>query len=190
VPIEPELGAARERLARVREEVAAVLAGCPEPLRNERPRRDSWSVGECALHLLETNRIYLDKADAVIARERATGRTGAGPFRYGAFARWFAAQMEPGTRNLPAPKPFRPKRREAGPGVAAELDASLARLDEALQRADGLDLAKAKVPSPVSPLIRFPLGVGLPMLVAHTERHLRQMERCMAAIAAGNAASG
>ncbi|MBZ0268769.1 DinB family protein [bacterium] len=185
----PELAVARERLAHVRGQVAAVLAACRGPALNQRPGERQWSVGECAVHVLRANLAYLDKAEEAIRRERARGRTGRPPFRYGTFPRWFLGQMGPGARNLPAPKPFRPERRTAGPEVAEELDASLARLDDALRSAEGLDLARVKLPSPVSPLIRFPLGIALPMLVVHTERHLRQMERCMAAIAAGNAAS-
>jgi len=185
----PVPAAARERLAHVRGQVAAVLAACRGPAWNQRPGAGQWSVGECALHVLRTNQGYLDGAEEAIRRERARGRTGSPPFRYGALSRWFLGQMAPGSRNLPAPKVFRPKPGGVEPEVAQELEASLVRLDEALRNAEGLDLAKVKVVSPVSPLIRFPLGITLPLLVVHTERHLRQMERCMAAIAAGNATS-
>jgi len=175
------LQADRARLERVRSELADVLDGRGAETLNWRPAPNRWSVGEVALHVATVNTGYLDRVETVVARERARGRTGSEPFRYGRFARWFLAQMEPAnTRRLPAPKVFRPRRREVTEGIGAELDATLARLDRALERAEGLDLARAKVATPVTPLLRFPLGIVLRMLVAHTERHLRQMEWVLA----------
>ena len=43
-----------------------------------------------------------------------------------------------------------------------------------LQRANGLDLERARVTSIASRWVRFPLGTGFALIAAHERRHLRQ----------------
>jgi len=49
-----------------------------------------------------------------------------------------------------------------------------------LRQANGLDLARARVSSPVARWIRMPLGSGFAMMVAHERRHLQQARRVIA----------
>jgi len=50
-----------------------------------------------------------------------------------------------------------------------------------LRQANGLDLARARVSSPVTRWIRMPLGSGFAMMVAHQRRHLAQARRVLSA---------
>jgi hypothetical protein len=45
------------------------------------------------------------------------------------------------------------------------------------QSADGLDLARIKVPTPISRLIRLSLGMTFAQVAAHERRHLDQAWR-------------
>ena len=46
-----------------------------------------------------------------------------------------------------------------------------------MQRADGLDLARVKVASPISRLLRMSLGAMFAQAAAHGRRHLEQARR-------------
>ena len=46
-----------------------------------------------------------------------------------------------------------------------------------LRQANGLDLARARVSSPVVTWIRFPLGTSLAFTTSHERRHLWQARR-------------
>ena len=178
--LDRELPAAMDRVVALRERLRRNCEGLTVAQLNWRPAEDVWSVGECVLHLLATDRGYLDRIETAIERGRAAGKTAQGPFRYGWFGRWFLAQLEPPPkRRFPAPRVFRPARRETGPEAVQELDASLGRLLDAMSAAGGLDLAGIKVVTPVSPLLRFQLGIVLQILPAHTDRHLGQIERTL-----------
>jgi hypothetical protein len=67
------------------------------------------------------------------------------------------------------------------PGPPAEVLAEFAKLQgelvRLLRRAHGLDLARVKVPSPVTSLLRLSLGQWFHFLAAHERRHLWQAEQ-------------
>ena len=46
--------------------------------------------------------------------------------------------------------------------------------------ADGVDLARERVPSPALRLLRFPVGIWLMAMPLHTLRHLEQAQRVRA----------
>lgn len=178
--LDRELPAAMDRVVALRERLRRTCDGLSTAQLNWRSAVGVWSVGECLLHLLETDRRYLDRTEAAIERGRAAGKTSQGPFRYGWLGRWFLAQLEPPPkRRLPAPGMFRPAQRDTGPETVREFDASLARLLDAMRSAGGLDLAGIRVVTPVSPLLRLQLGIVLQALPAHADRHLGQIERVL-----------
>jgi hypothetical protein len=151
---------------------------------NWRPGTQSWSIAECLDHLSVTARAVVSKMKPVIADGRARGITGSGPFKYGWFSRWFEAEMEPP-----------PRRRTRTPTVfeitansdhqkGDVLAAFRATGDEwlaVLESARGLDLRKVKTTSPVTSLLRFPLGAYFRVSTAHERRHLWQAEQVITA---------
>ncbi|MGE5176740.1 MAG: DinB family protein [Hyphomicrobiales bacterium] len=142
-----------------------------------RPGRNAWSIAECFLHMEVTARLYLDAIDLGIERARARGVTATAPYRHPWLARWFVRSFEPPPAiRFPAPRPFRPTP-PPEPPFAPILDEFL-RLGEAirtrLDAAKGLDLGRARVVSPASPLIRLSLGLAFSLLAVHERRHLYQ----------------
>jgi hypothetical protein len=151
---------------------------------NWRPGPDRWSIAECLVHLNVAVMITLPALDRAIEDGRARGLMRQGPFHYGWFATWMARSMEPP-----------PKRRsktfkifEVPPGVAhspgrvlPEFRAVRDQLAERVRAADGLDLRRIKVISPVTRLLRLPLGAYLWFVLAHERRHLWQARQVRAA---------
>ncbi|HEX8272254.1 MAG TPA: DinB family protein [Longimicrobiaceae bacterium] len=154
---------ARERFGAL---TGAQLAWRPEPGR--------WSIAECLDHLHVTGEEVLAQVDAAIARGRARGLAGSPPFRYGWLGPWFVRANSPSGRPVRAPGVFRP--REGRPPTGA-LDDFLALQDElaaALERARGLDLARVRARSPVTPLLRIGIGSWFEVVAVHQRRHLAQ----------------
>lgn len=87
--------------------------------------------------------------------------------------------MEPPPgRRFRAPKSFRPTKRHLF--TSETVDVFLELQDEfvsQLRRAQGVDLRRAKIRSPASPLIRFSLGIGFALIAAHARRHLWQAQQ-------------
>jgi hypothetical protein len=77
-------------------------------------------------------------------------------------------------------------RREA---VLAELIASRGRILERVRQSVGLNIKRAIVVSPVSRLIRVPLGAYLAFLAAHDRRHLWQARQVREASGFGQLAT-
>lgn len=151
---------------------------------NWRPAPGRWSVAECLVHLTVTAEQVCAKVRPAIARGRERGLTGSGPFRYGWLARWFEASMEPPPRRrFSTPKNFLPA---AGSeyriaDVVNAFEAAGAEYEACLRAARGMDLQRIKVSSPVSSLIRFPLGGYVRAQTAHERRHLWQAEEVLKA---------
>lgn len=167
-----------------REHASRLTRGLSQEQFNWRPAPGRWSVAECLVHLTVTATQICAKTRTAIARGRERGLTGSGPFRYGWLSQWFEASMEPPPRRrLPTAKVFEPT-----PGsdyriedVLKDFEAAGAEYQECLRTARGLDLQRIKVPSPVSSLIRFPLGGYFRGQTAHERRHLWQAEQVLKA---------
>jgi hypothetical protein len=148
-----------------------------------RPEPGRWSIGECFGHLNATNRFALVALETGIAKGRARGKTGQGPFQYGFVSRKFIASQEPPvTKKFMAPKKFLPS-------ADIDIDVTLAefrRIEGELKRltreADGLHLARVKIELPALPAIlrvfvKMPLGGQLLLTTTHDRRHLWQAEQ-------------
>jgi hypothetical protein len=175
----PELQEMLRQIDAIKADGHAVCAGLSELQFNWRPEEGRWSVAECLVHLNRSVTATLPAFDRAIADGRVKGRTakGGGPVRYGWFSRWMIGSMEPP-----------PKRRmktfpifavpvggtHAIGRVLPEFVAVRDQLAERVRSADGLDLQGNRTVSPVTRLLRMPLGAYLQFVIAHDRRHLWQ----------------
>jgi hypothetical protein len=171
----------RQQFERISQDADALV----EPLTDEQfnwcPRPDSWSVAQCVEHLNTTARLYLPQLDEAIANAIRRGTYGEGPFSYNVFGRFFTAAMEPPARfRLTAPKPFLPPPARPRSEVMAAFRAYQVQFTDRLRQANGLDLARAKVRSPTTTWLRFSLGSGFALMLAHERRHLWQARNIVA----------
>lgn len=170
----PELEARRSDYQAAAAEARERFGGLTEAQLAWRPEPGRWSIAECLDHLHVTGEEVLAQVEAAVARGWARGTTGSPPFRYGWLGPWFVRANAPSGRPVPTPKVFRP--REGRPPVGA-LDDFLALQEElaaALERADGLDLARVRARSPVTPLLRIGIGSWFEVIAVHQARHLAQ----------------
>ncbi len=185
-PLAAELEGCRRAYRRAAEEAADLLAGVDDERFNARPSKGAWSAAECLSHLVVSGEALLPVLDEAIRRGREREVLGHGPFRYGRLGEWFVRQAggdgsRPSMR-VPAPRLYRPvpRRHAVGPTLREFHDLQEALADR-LQLSSGLDLARVRARSPVTPLIRLGLGQWYRLVAGHQLRHLGQARRALEA---------
>lgn len=155
-----------------------VTEGLNEERFNWRPQPGQWSIEECLAHLLIAGNWEIRAIEDAIGHAKARGLTGAGPFRYGPIERMVVRKTEPPVkRKFTAPRHFRPLHEQPVTAVLPSFLHLQSQLSLLAQSADGLDLARVKVATPISRLIRLSLGMTFAQVAAHERRHLDQAWR-------------
>ena len=173
------LAASARQFEATKREAATLVAGMSDAQLNWRPAK-RWSVGQCLMHLATGTDAVLPAIDRAIGKAREQGwPRPAGPVRFGWMARMMVGSMEPPPKRLMKTWPiFEPPtevlRRD---DVLQALNAARDRILERTRQAEALDYRRAIVVSPVSWLIRIPLGGYLAFLAAHDRRHLYQAQQ-------------
>ncbi|MBI4263498.1 MAG: DinB family protein [Acidobacteria bacterium] len=176
--LSPEIDAFRRQFEQLALDADALVAPLSDRQFHWQPRPDAWSVAQCIDHLNVTARLYLPMLDEGVADAIRRGMYNAGPYTYNWIGRFLVYLVAPSTRvRARAPKPFQPAAGRPRHDVMAAFRAYQVQYIDRLRQANGLDLARARVSSPLARWIRMPLGSGFAMMVAHEQRHLAQARR-------------
>jgi hypothetical protein len=171
----PELEEYRRQFEAIKQDAQDLIAGLTEAQFNWRPEPGRWSIAECLEHLNVTARLYLPRLRAALEQARARQWFGQGPFRYGFIGTWFVKFTEPPPKTkVKAPKRFQPPPDQPLRQVTADFLAFQEEFLAFVRAANGVDLGRAKVPSPGLRWLRFGLGQGIALMTAHERRHLWQ----------------
>jgi hypothetical protein len=174
----PEIELYRRQFEQIQEQASEVTAGLNEALFNWRPSPEQWSIEECLAHLTMVGQWELRAIEQAIEEGRKRGLTGQGPFEYGAIDRFVVHQMEPPVRSpLPAPRHFIPLHGQPLTAVLPTFNHVQSQLVLQLERAEGLDLRRVKVATPISRFLKLSLGAMFAQIAAHERRHLDQAWR-------------
>ncbi len=140
------------------------------------PAAGVWSVAACVEHLVETGAAYYPRIAEGILRAKPLPASEAPPFRPTLAGRLFYLFVRPDRRwKVPTPPAFRPPSPEGAPEAGARFLDQQRELLALIRRADGRDL-RAKFASPLARWLRFTVGEGLWLMIAHQQRHLRQAQ--------------
>ena len=175
--LQPELVLYLKDIDRAREMLAQILEGLSDDQFRQRPALREWSVAECIEHLNVTARATAPKFEDALDKGRRKKMLSSGAFKYSRLGRWFVdnAIDYPPRRRFKAPRVFAPTAdTHDRQRIVADFEASQIQLIGFIQRADGLDLKRVKVVSPVSRLFRLSLGQYLRLATGHQLRHLHQ----------------
>ena len=180
--LSPEIEEFRRGFEQLSADGDALVAGLSEAQFSWHPAPDRWSVAQCIDHLNATAREYLPRLDDGIAEAIRRGLYRPGPYTYMWTGRLLVYLSGPdsGVR-AKAPKAFIPPPNRPRQEIMAAFRAYQVQYIDRLRQANGLDLARARVRSPVTRLIRMPLGSAFAMTVAHERRHLAQAQRVLTA---------
>ena len=189
----PDLQEMLRQLEGIKADGHAVCAGLTESQFNWRPGEGRWSIAECLVHLNRAVSATLPAFDRAISEGRAKGRTapgGGGPARYGWFSRWMIGSMEPPPKRRMKTFPIFQVPVGGSHAIVRVLPEFVAvrdQLAERVRQADGLDLRKNRTVSPVTRLLRMPLGAYLQFVITHDRRHLWQARQVRNALGFGSA---
>lgn len=174
----PELQQHLVTLDRLREDTRALTQPLTREQFNWHAEPGEWSIGQCLDHLNVTGFLLLPRLETAVERGRAEGLTGSPPFRYGPFGRLFSYMMRPNPRlRLSTPRAYAPAMQHEPELVVPRFMDLQQRLEHVVHEADGLDLKRIRLSSPVRRLMRFSLGIWLDATLAHERRHLVQAQR-------------
>ena len=140
---------------------------------------DSWSVGECLSHLINSNNLYLNKFYTILDTY-PSGNERDFPYKQSFLGKLIAKGVDPS--NLKKAKTFKvffPASSNIKKNIIDEYVKSSERLIGLVGKIRHLDLKKIKLSSPVNILIRQNLGDPLIIIPLHDERHLNQAKRVM-----------
>lgn len=181
--LEPELAHAISQVDEISGVARRLVDGLHDAQLSWRPAADRWSIADCLSHLETTTSSYLPSIDRALERGRAAAATGRGPFRHGFLGNWLVRTFEPPARvRLRSPRVFRPPPTADPRTVLATFLQSQDALTRRIRGADGLHLARVKVVSPVTPLLKLSVGQCFRLLAAHQRRHLWQAQRVRDAV--------
>ena len=176
----PEIDEFRMQFERLSAEADVLAAPLTDSQFAWRPAPNVWSLGECLDHLNATARMYLPVMDEGIAEAIRRGLYGSGPYVYNSIGRLLVYVLGPPARvRVKAPGEFLPAPGRRRHEVLAAFRAYQVQYIDRLRQANGLDLARARVSSPVARWLRIPLGSSFALMIAHERRHLAQARRVM-----------
>lgn len=176
----PELQNYREQFLQAQRDIAELVDGMNDGQFNWRPGEDEWSAAECIDHLMSIGTLMMRKLDEGIETATENDWRSEGPFKYRFLGNFFV--------KLAGPRKDMSKGSVKTPGLYAPTsNHTISRLQEAftglqddflerLDRANGLDLARARMSSPAAWFIRLSLGQWFALLAGHQTRHFQQAQ--------------
>jgi hypothetical protein len=178
--LSPEIEEFRRGFEQLSLDADALVADLSEAQFSWHPAPDRWSVAQCIDHLNATAREYLPRLDEGIAEAIRRGLYRPGPYTYMWSGRLlvYLSRPDSGVR-AKSPKAFVPAPNRPRQEIMAAFRAYQVQYVDRLRQANGLDLGRARVASPVSRWISMSLGSGFALMVVHERRHLAQAQRVL-----------
>ncbi|MEO1088599.1 MAG: DinB family protein [Acidobacteriota bacterium] len=165
-----------------RAQCEALAAGLDETSANRQPRPGKWSPAENLAHLSLVAAGYFPRLDKALVTGRAKGRTGAAPFERKSFIGGLLIRiLDPAKKTkLKAPGAFKPSQSSLDWGATQrQFHADIDRFIELAHAADGLDLDRCRLPTPIAPWPRLTAAEAFTVHSLHIPRHLDQAQRAI-----------
>jgi DinB superfamily len=177
-PLDADLQEYRRQIETVTDDARELLDGLSQAQINWSAAPGHWSIAECLDHLTVTNREMLESIKNAINDARTKGLTGRGPFRHGMIGNMIVRSMEPPVKmKFKAPGIFKPRAEQSLEVVARDFFAVQDEVLGIINEANGINLARAKVTSPVLKWMKLSLGQAFGLIATHERRHLWQARR-------------
>ena len=177
------------RYTEAKSNIHGLVAGLNDAQFNARPQPNYWSVAECLDHLVVIGSQTVPKLRDGIRVAEEKGWRSPGPYRYGWVGNYFVKLTGPTDdarkRKFKAPKQYTPTSNHSISRIVKAFSGLQDELIETARSANGVDLGRVKVPSPVTSLLKLSLGQWLTLLAGHQERHFLQAKDVRAAIEGG-----
>ena len=182
----PQLQSYHDRFAEARDAMRDLAAELAEDIAAKSPATDAWSVVQIIEHMCVVGGLLLPRIDVGIEEAIVRNLRSDGPFKYPPMSRIIIRAVSPLTHEkqsrMRVPRIYRPEERRTLAEASARFIVLQEDFMERCENADGLDIARVALGSPVTPMIRLRLGAWFESLATHQERHFGQIERALAAL--------
>lgn len=169
----------REGFGKQRQRIQEAFGGLTTEQLAWRPDEKSWSVGECLHHIWMTNDKYLANLDRVIREADRKEKPGE-EYKSSWMGTRFIEMVGPtGGKNTPVPKVLMPEKGKFPKDIASLLADQMEAFQEFIDESKNTDLRRTKMSSPITKVVRLPLGDVFIALQGHNERHINQAVRVM-----------
>ena len=155
------------------EDVEALFDTLSEAQVTWKPAPGVWSIAECVEHLIVMGRLYYPRIGEAIQRSDRVAGTPP-PHRPTLMGRLMHWLVRPGGLKVKTFGLFRPNPMAVDAGTGQRFLRQQDELIDLIRRAGSVDLNSATFGSPLTQLLRFNVGDGLRIVVAHQRRHLQQ----------------
>jgi hypothetical protein len=175
-PLVAELESYRQQYEAIRADAQGLVEGLTEAQFNWRNEAGRWSIAECLAHLNATGQVFLPRLDRAMKRAREEQRLSAGPYRHGFIGNFLVRQIDAPIKRLKtkSPKMFAPMPEHLSSVVVPAFATLQEEILRRIEQANGLDLGRVKIASPISKLVKLSLGQWFAFIAAHERRHLWQ----------------
>jgi len=138
---------------------------------------DSWSIGECLSHLVNSNKLYLNKFNSILNSQKIDEQKDF-PYKQTLLGTMITNGVDPANvKKTKTFKVFFPKESNIEQNIIDDYIKKSKELISLTERMKHIDLKKIKFSSPANILIRLNLGDPIIFIPKHDERHLNQAER-------------
>lgn len=175
-----ELEEYRRQFIAIQDDAKAMLANLNNEQFNWCSQPGIWSIAQCIDHLNVTGKIYGANIDKKIAEAHTQQQFNQGPFQQKWLDNLFIKALEPPVkRKFKAPKQFVPQADKPLDVVSEEFLSVQEQYITRLQDANGLNLTRIKLASPVISLLKMTLLGVFGLVLAHERRHLWQAHQVL-----------
>ena len=176
--LNPQLQGFIDEIQGVKKDAQKLVQELNERQFNWIPEPGSWFIAECLDHLTVVGSKLLPLINDAVDRARKVRLFSQGPFNAGFLGRRFIRSQEPPVkRRVKTFKQYIPPRDHPLDEVILRFMRLQDQIIDRIRAANGLDLERIKISSPVSKLIRFNLAVWFAATAAHERRHLWQAKQ-------------
>lgn len=171
---------------KIRDEAALFAQATTREVFNAPPAAGRWSAAQCFAHLNVVSGLLIEDLEPRLEAARREGATGHAPFRLGVVGRLFAYMLQPGRMPVKTVGLYEPPKADTFQS-RAEVMAIFTEMQDRyaamIQRNEGVDLSRVKVPSPAIPRLRLNAAAWLEATVAHERRHFAQAREAVRLVA-------
>ena len=178
MPLANELERIQQEIQSINTQAASLVAGLSEPELAWRPHPGAWSLAENLVHLHITTQTFLPTIDRAIEDAKHRDIRGQGPFSLGFMGKLYVWYVEPPAKiRLPAPKILRPLLTGPAGDALPQFLQSQQLMTDRVAEANGLDLGKVSVASPLASFVRMNLLAFFSVFTGHERRHIVQASK-------------
>ncbi|MGX5818374.1 DinB family protein [Chitinophaga lutea] len=150
----------------------------------QQPAPGSWSAIQCLDHLNGYGQFYIPRLRAALEKGAAQGVAAKPTFKSSWLGNYFTNLMVPKEdgslrMKMQAPKGYRPVQQPDAEKTLQEFGRQQDQFLHLLQQASSTDIARVKVPTTLSSLLKLSAGDTFRFLIAHEQRHVLQALRAV-----------